>query len=189
MSRQVTLAPPRPLIVVVTTLSALVTITLFSWGAVSDETLSSHLTYGTVNAFICVLAGLVLSSRIYAQGEMLYVVNVVTVTAVPREAIAEVNGRNGVYVLTWQGEEVEYLAYGSSVLQIFFPSRRYRRVAEDMWIWAAGGAHSEPSHRGVTRRPRKAVLVGSLVSLALWLPLGRLAYEHNDTLLRMLASL
>lgn len=69
------------------------------------------------------------SARIDMNDREVRFINLFTVARVPLGEISGVHGANGVVVRA-AGRRYESFAYGSSFLQRFFPSRRYRMVAE-----------------------------------------------------------
>lgn len=135
------------------------------------------------------------TARIEVVGDRLRLVDWMTVRTVDRARIDHVDGHNGVVVVTRGGQRLESVAYGRSVWQEFFPSRRCARAAERIQQWADGGsqpaiappmvptgassrhaaAHNLRSE-GIVRRPRRllargfpaALVVTQILGVVLW---------------------
>ena len=84
--------------------------------------------FGGLAAGVAIAAlGAAATARISGRrGSAVVLVNFLTISIVPVEAVDAVESLNGVSIRTRDGREVDSFAYGSSALQEFLPSARYR---------------------------------------------------------------
>ena len=135
------------------------------------------------------------TARIEVVGDELRLVDWMTVRTVDRGRVDHVDGRNGVVVVTRGGQRLESVAYGRSVWQGFFPSRRCARAAGRIQQWAdcssqpaiappmvptgASSRHAAAHNlrsEGIVRRPRRllargfpaALVVTQILGVVLW---------------------
>ena len=134
------------------------------------------------------------TARIEVEGEILRLVDVLTVRELCRARIDHVDGQNGVVVVTRGGQRLESVAFGSSVLQHAVQSRRYAHAGERIQEWVEagtqsailpaagedGGRHSATRDlriEGIVRRPRQLLTRGvpaafvatQVLGVVLWL--------------------
>lgn len=200
---RVLLGPPRPQIIVVSTMAVLVLTFIGVAVPVSDQggyrSFPGYMAFLAVGAWAMVLAS---TARIEAQGSDLVLVNFATVRRLPRSEIVGVDGSNGVVVHTNSGT-YEATGYGGSLAQNFVHSRRYARVAARIRAWAGvGGTASRPPaletlavvgpssgrHRQnrVPARPRRLLVIGLPIAIVATQALGVVLWLNSDTLLGLL---
>lgn len=114
-------------------------------------------------AVLCLCA----TTRIDALGSELRIVNILVTWRIPRESIEALDMSNGVRILAG-GRVIDSIAWGPSVLQILFTSRRLRRVQRALRDWFdatdASGVPTGPALAAPRRLVRPAVLVAPVAA-------------------------
>jgi len=73
---------------------------------------------------------------------------------VDRAAVVAADGSSGLFITLIDGQHLDSLAYGASVIQAFFPSKRYARAAAAITAWANEGEFRASGPVRVRRSPR-----------------------------------
>jgi hypothetical protein len=153
------LAPPRWPIVALNL--GLVVLVGFIATAVPVSNKSGYATYAGYAVFLGAIlwfAFCVASARVVGSRAELRVIQPFWIVHVVTSDVRGVTGDNGVVISTFSGGDVEVLAYGSSLWQRFFKSRKYASSAARIaaWVAAAAGARNEaPVLRDIEYRTRE----------------------------------
>jgi hypothetical protein len=190
---RVVLAEPRPVVRMGAGSVALLLVLIFTSVAISEGTLRSHVEYFALSSLVVWLAHSAMTARVEAVGDRLVLINVVTSIAVPRERIRRVSGNNGLVVELDNGKRFESTAYGSSVLQILFPSVRFQHRADGIRKWIDSRDQDESAREAGGLTPRKSLRRWLGIEVSVTLLLGQVAgialYRSNEAALGLLQSI
>lgn len=200
------IAPPRPGSVIVGALGTALISGLWIVVPISDQGGFASFP-GYMLAVALAATALVggATARIEVDGDVLVLVDWMTVRKVDRAAISEVRSRNGLLIVARDGGVYESVAYGRSVIQILWPSRRYARAAGRIRAWVDDGVTQEvprgqagaetPSakegrHRRAkqSRAPRKLLTRGLPLAVAVTQVLGVVLWRLSPALSSMIIS-
>jgi hypothetical protein len=170
-ARAFMLAPPRaPIVIVAAATSAIV---LFIGTAVPltegvhRAGFGPYGAYSTLVAIVwCAMYSLA-TSRISARDAKLLIHNFWLTREIPAGSITRVGTDSGVAVEVEGGKTYGSTAYGSSVIQAIFGSRRYEKAAQRLRDWVAECSGTVQHTVGVRSHVRASILPGILFAWAI----------------------